>query len=773
METDSSLTPGRDSARQAAQRYVERGWSVIPVPHRSKNPGFKRWEQLRLNCEELDQHFNGRPQNISVLLGEPSGWLIDVDLDHLRAVALAPEFLPPTALAFGRPGKPRSHWLYRVTSPLVTKKFSSRSSGMIVEVRSTGTHTVFPPSIHEIGEPITWDDEQQEPAEVDPDVLLNSAQRLAEAVLVELGEKRPARERKKRLGAKQQTQERTLSAPAAPEDQAARCLAAMRRIKIVDQRDGSRRLFAAACRAVEHDLDDATAVATIREYARQRPFPNDRSDAEIVQRIRDAEQHCRRGAALEVAADGCIPLANREPQSGKLVLSPTRTLPTAESFVSEFCLHPDGRTIHCYAGALTEWRANHYGELEDNAIKKILQAWLHDALRYVVNRGTGELELVDFQSNPSTVKAAMESLKAFCHLPTTTPCPSWLDGADSRPAPREIVPCRSYLLHLPTMRRLPATPLFFSCSALDFDPDASAPAPRGWYEFLHQLFDGDIESLDLLQEWFGYCLTGDTSQQKMLLMVGPKRSGKGTIARVLARLIGTTNVCGPTTSSLAGPFGLQSLIGKTLAIVSDARFHGENIATVVERLLCISGEDTLTVDRKHMTSVTMKLPTRFMFLTNEFPRLTDASGALAGRFVILRLTESFYGKEDTGLTDRLLGELPGILNWAIEGWRHQRERGHFVMPTSVRDVVQEIEDLSSPVAAFVRTECVVGPGRRVWVDDLYAAWKQWCEREGRTLVSTKQAFGRDLAAAVAGVARRRGAHDLPFYEGIDLKGSQL
>src|SRR4029453_17300951 len=114
------------------------------------------------------------------------------------------------------------------------------------------------------------------------------------------------------------------------------------------------------------------------------------------------------------------------------------------------------------------------------------------------------------------------------------------------------------------------------------------------------------------------------------------------------------------------------------------------------------GRDPPTVDRKHMTSVTMKLPTRFMFLTNEFPRLTDASGALSGRFVILRLTESYYGKEDIGLTDRLLGELPGILNWAIEGWQRLKDRGHFVMPQSVEDVVREIEDLASPVQAFVR-----------------------------------------------------------------------
>ena len=121
------------------------------------------------------------------------------------------------------------------------------------------------------------------PAEVDPELLLKSRKRLAESVLVELGERRPARERKQRVAAKQ-PQERPVPAPATREDRATRCLAAMRRITLVDQRDGSRRLFAAACRAVEHDLDDEAAVATIREYARERPFPRDRSAAEIVQR---------------------------------------------------------------------------------------------------------------------------------------------------------------------------------------------------------------------------------------------------------------------------------------------------------------------------------------------------------------------------------------------------------------------------------------------------------------------------------------------------------
>jgi putative DNA primase/helicase len=82
-----------------------------------------------------------------------------------------------------------------------------------------------------------------------------------------------------------------------------------------------------------------------------------------------------------------------------------------------------------------------------------------------------------------------------------------------------------------------------------------------------------------------------------------------------------------------------------------------------------------------------------------------------------------------------------------------------------------MEDLASPVGAFVREECVVEAGRRIPVDDLYEAWKRWCERDGRTNATTKQRFGRDLAATVIGVVRRRGTAMQPFYEGISRKES--
>ena len=103
-----------------AVRYTQWGWSVIPVPHRSKNPGFRGWQHLRLAEDDLPQHFNGEPQNIGVLTGEPSGWLIDVDLDHLLAVEMASDHLPPTAAVFGRSGKPCSICMLASADPCAT-----------------------------------------------------------------------------------------------------------------------------------------------------------------------------------------------------------------------------------------------------------------------------------------------------------------------------------------------------------------------------------------------------------------------------------------------------------------------------------------------------------------------------------------------------------------------------------------------------------------------------------------------------------------------------
>jgi putative DNA primase/helicase len=244
-------------------------------------------------------------------------------------------------------------------------------------------------------------------------------------------------------------------------------------------------------------------------------------------------------------------------------------------------------------------------------------------------------------------------------------------------------------------------------------------------------------------------LTPDTSHQKILMLVGPKRSGKGTIARVLRGLIGPENVANPTLASLATNFGLAPLIGRPAAVIGDARLSGRtDVAQVVERLLSISGEDAQTIDRKHLPAVTVKLPTRLMLISNELPRLSDSSGAMTGRMILLRMTRTFYGEEDLRLTDELLRELPGILLWAVEGWRRLRDRGRFVQPKSGEALVSELEDLASPVGAFIKDECEGKPGAEVPVSELFSAWKSWCQARGRDNVGDEMRFGRDLRAVL-------------------------
>jgi len=347
--------------------------------------------------------------------------------------------------------------------------------------------------------------------------------------------------------------------------------------------------------------------------------------------------------------------------------------------------------------------------------------------------------------------------------------PAWLAGP-KRPPASEFFACRTGLLHLPAGKSFAAMPTFFGLYASEVVFATTAPPPSKWLAFLKELFEDDVQSVQLLQEWFGYLLSSDATQQKILLLVGPKRSGKGTIARVLTELLGHDSVAGPTMSSLGDTFGLEPLITASAAIISDARV-GSHKTELTERLLSISGEDTMTVARKYLRAWTGRLPTRLGILTNELPALTDGSGALASRFLVMLFTKSFYDNEDPALTRKLIAESSGILNWAIEGYRRLNQRGHFIQPKSAIEARDEIEMLAAPVKAFIRDCCEVAKGRLVTVEGLWIEYKYWCERQGLNSAN-KAWFGRNLQSAAPGVKRKQAGSQedrATTYEGIGFQ----
>jgi hypothetical protein len=167
-----------------ARSYLQRGWMPLPVPFRSKNPGFDGWQNITVTEADLPLHFNEHRQNIGVLLGRVSGDLADVDLDCTEAISLAPYFLPATGAIFGRQTRPRSHWLYVAPVPNKVTFTNPVTGKRLVEILTNGQQAIFPGSAHkDTGELVQWY-EEGEAARISATDLIQAAQRLASATLL-------------------------------------------------------------------------------------------------------------------------------------------------------------------------------------------------------------------------------------------------------------------------------------------------------------------------------------------------------------------------------------------------------------------------------------------------------------------------------------------------------------------------------------------------------------------------------------------------------------
>ena len=458
----------------------------------------------------------------------------------------------------------------------------------------------------------------------------------------------------------------------------------------------------------------------------------------------------------------------------RLILDPGDPLYTARAFVAHFHSVAGVRALHHQAGVFFGWSpaVGAYTERDEAAIRADLYKYLETAQQLSEPNGRQAPTLGLFKPTKSKIENVVDALRAVCNLPASCAAPCWLRD-DPGLNPFEILPFQNGLLHIPTRKVLPVTPAFFTLNGLEFPYDPLAPAPAHWLRFLGDLWPDDQESRETLQEFIGYLLSPRTHFQKIGMLLGPKRSGKGTIGRVVRCLLGDRNVCGPTLANMSEQFGLSVLIGKSAAIIADARISGRTDAAVLtERLLSISGEDRLSVARKYLPDWNGTLSTRFLVLTNELPRIEDASGALASRFVLLTLRQSFYGREDHGLLDRFRPELPGILNWALEGHDRLYARGRFAQPQNSVALVHELEDLGSPIGAFLRERCDVAKGHRVSKERLFHAWNTWCDENGHDRPGTAQAFGRNLRALVPWLGESQpwvnGAR-VRYSEGIRLR----
>ncbi|WP_237287765.1 DNA primase family protein [Streptomyces malaysiensis] len=452
--------------------------------------------------------------------------------------------------------------------------------------------------------------------------------------------------------------------------------------------------------------------------------------------------------------------------------APTNPMAVARRLLPDWQTEDGHLLCRRWRGSWMRWTGSCWRELDEQQVKKSMYERLEHAIYQAGTDKDGQPDIRDWAPTKPKIGNLLDALGAITLLPTDMDAPAWLDRQAADRDDGRIVACENGLLRIRDRALLPHSPGFFNLVSVPFAYDSTATAPT-WERFLSQIWPEDPEAIQSVQEWFGYVLSGRTDQQKILLMVGPSRSGKGTIARVLKELVGKDNLAGPTLAGLGTNFGLSTLVGKPLAVISDARLSGNDNSQVVERLLTISGEDTIDIDRKYREPWTGKLPTRLMILSNELPHFGDSSGVIARRFILLSMTVSWLGKEDPTLMDKLVAEMPGILNWALDGLARLEATGRITEPSSSREAVTTMQDTASPTSAFVRERCTTGPTCSVPVDTLWTVWREWAEDNGVKAIGTKQMLGRNLLSVVPQLHRTRPrdpyGRQVATYNGITLK----
>jgi putative DNA primase/helicase len=440
----------------------------------------------------------------------------------------------------------------------------------------------------------------------------------------------------------------------------------------------------------------------------------------VIEGLREVQILPVQGRAL------AVPMGFAPMSIGELTLNPATPFDSAQKLITLRAWQPDEgiRTWRHWQKSFWQWTGQCWKEMEDETVRAFLWFQLNDADK-IVKGGKSER----FEPKPEHVNALTDALKAATNVPTKgNPMPGWIGEARDDDYVRECVALQNGILHLPTREPITHTPRFWSPNVLDFSYDPSARAPR-FEQFLEELWPGDEEAQQCLLEVLGLCFTDITKYQKAFMFVGPKRGGRGTIGRLLKGLIGAENYIGTSLKAFSEPFGMESLIGKKVAVFSDARLDGvpqRNLSAIVERLLLITGQDDIDVNRKNSKYWHGALTARCIIFSNELLKFPDASGALPGRFIISRMTQNFYGREDVNLTDKLLAERPGIFNLALNAFDQLRERGRLIQPTSGLEMSESLGELSSDVSVFIEERCDVGQYYKIVAEDLFKVWEGWC-----------------------------------------------
>ena len=759
--------------REVARQLIARGIMPVPVPPRSKRPVRTEWQRLRMASEQVPDCF-APGDNIGVLLGEPSGWLVDVDLDCDEAVELADQFLPSTPVVTGRSSRPRTHRWYICRGAATKKHCFPGTRDAIVELRSTGHQTLVGPSVHP-DDGHVYGMLEGDPAVVDAADL---AARVA-ALAAEVGARRsPNRHVATPPGPTTPAPRPDVADSRASEAVRRRATAYLDRMEpAVSGQGGHDRTYAAAT-AMVHGfcLDPDEAFNLLRDRYNQRCEPP-WSEKELAHKVDDAatKPHERprgwlrdAGLASDVSASRLGGARSRDgTEAIRACDRPCTDLGNAERLVDKF-----GQDVR-YCPQMgrwlvwdgTRWRDDDQGR--PRHLAGLVARSILDEAR-VCNDDGRRRELAEWavksESRPH-IDAAVSLASA---QPVILVRPDELDAAPWLLNVRNgTVDLQKGLLH-PHRRE----DLLTKMVPVDFVPGTACPR---FQAFLDRVFAGDSGLIEFVLRTLGMCLTGSITEQSLPIFHGVGANGKSVLVDTVMFAMGDY-------ACLAPPH---------LLTVSGHREHATEIADLAGRRLVVASEteegEVLRLQLIKRLTGDAVLKGRFMrqdyfsfprthkliMVTNNRPRVNEDSEAAWRRLRLVPFSVVIPAAErDPCLLEKLKGEAGGILALMVAACLRWQQDG-LGEPTAVKAATAEYRSAEDAVGRFIEERCEADflaedSSRFTPWKEIREAYVQWAEDAGEPELSD-HALGASLARRnLPTVTRRLGKGPTKGRAGIEL-----
>lgn len=325
------------------------------------------------------------------------------------------------------------------------------------------------------------------------------------------------------------------------------------------------------------------------------------------------------------------------------------------------------------------------------------------------------------------------------------------------------------LFNLDTMQLEPHDKAVYVTAQAGFKYDAKAGAPT-FKQWLSEMLvkpgtdATDWDLVNLVQEVMGYCLTADTSHRLSFWIVGASGTGKSTLVNLMVQMMRSYHKTIDLNQLATNRFLLATIAGKRLVTSVEAS-AGVKLEDGVYKTLV--SDDMLLADVKNREPIEFIPQCKVVWAMNNLPYVGDRSGAIDSRILIIPMTRAIPRDQwDLKLDEKLIAELPGIFNFALEGLIRLRAQGAFTRVAQSEAMSNEYRRMQDIYAAFLEDEswCILGPGRTN-AGALYSAFCLWCQETGIRNFASKLSIAREWERL--GLIRVNSGGR--YYDGIQLR----